>query len=511
MSITVSPRPHSRRVAGSVPPLEPVETFISVASTLEPSMYDAADATGSSVYTSAQSNLSLSPSAASGTLVSLSRVPTEIDPSDILVEPVATRLFGRRLLDRSINRCTLCRSNFCILRRRHYCRKCGGIICGSCGTKKQSLWTGGEAVRVCDSCAKPKILELEKAGLMRNVLSFLDVPDMAAAFGASRSLHRPKNLPWAFETIKSIHDEYGPEMRYLERGSFASVHATTHKASGRQVAIKSISKSGIRTIPEFLRVVREVELHRSSEHPNVVRIERVCQTEHHVYVVMELASGDLFNWLSKNRASESDALLLAEQLLSALSFLHEERRVVHRDLKLENVLIFPQEGSSVPTLKLCDFGFARSVSAFHDVREGAGKPASTVPITPCGTALYFPPEILRGVAKMRKGAKLVDVDRSQLPKLDSFSAGVVLHFLLRRREPFKGGAPIQAARNIAAGVRWPEADSKEFGAGLATETKALVEGLLRNDPRERLTASAALAKLRQAKQVVPPASASSES
>ncbi|XP_057247858.1 serine/threonine-protein kinase SRK2E isoform X3 [Beta vulgaris subsp. vulgaris] len=157
-------------------------------------------------------------------------------------------------------------------------------------------------------------------------------------------------------------------------------------------------------------VQREIINHRSLRHPNIVRFKEVILTPTHLAIVMEYASGgELFERIcNAGRFSEDEARFFFQQLISGVSYCHA-MQVCHRDLKLENTLL---DGSSVPRLKICDFGYSKS-SVLHS------QPKSTV-----GTPAYIAPEVL---LKKEYDGKIADV----------WSCGVTLYVMLVGAYPFE--------------------------------------------------------------------------
>jgi serine/threonine protein kinase len=96
-------------------------------------------------------------------------------------------------------------------------------------------------------------------------------------------------------------------------------------------------------------------------HPNIVKLHDLFQDSTYLYVVTEyFKGGDLLERLLCNSSfSESDAAFLLNQILQGISCLHKER-IVHRDLKLENILVDDSDPNKL-TLKIADFGFARKI------------------------------------------------------------------------------------------------------------------------------------------------------
>lgn len=132
-------------------------------------------------------------------------------------------------------------------------------------------------------------------------------------------------------------------------GTFGSVHIASHRTSGTRCAIKKIPKSAT---PQL---TREIHHHRRLHHPHIVHLHEIIATETHIWLVSELCSGgELFDYLVEHgRMLDGEARRLFGELCTAVGWLHKQG-VVHRDLKLENVLL---DGEL--RVKLGDLGFAR--------------------------------------------------------------------------------------------------------------------------------------------------------
>jgi len=126
----------------------------------------------------------------------------------------------------------------------------------------------------------------------------------------------------------------------------------------------------------------ELRILRRLNHPNIVRLLDAFETDRHLFVVTEFAQGDLFSIIEDDRMLPEDGVReVARQLVQALHYLHS-MRIIHRDMKPQNCLLMSAaRGSSV---KLCDFGFARSMSV------------RTLAVTSIkGTPLYMAPEVVQ--------------------------------------------------------------------------------------------------------------------
>jgi serine/threonine protein kinase len=133
----------------------------------------------------------------------------------------------------------------------------------------------------------------------------------------------------------------------------------------------------------------------------MIRAQEVYETQNHFIVVMDYVEGNhLFERMVKrHRYSEMEACALMFNLLVALEYLHS-REIIHRDIKLDNILMVSQHSDT--EIKIGDFGFA---CYFKDI------PSSNK----CGTPGYVAPEILNGSKYDEKA--------------DMFSTGIVLYIL----------------------------------------------------------------------------------
>ena len=166
-----------------------------------------------------------------------------------------------------------------------------------------------------------------------------------------------------------------------------------------------------------------------------------------------------------NRGSfnEGDARLIMRQLLMALDRVHGAG-VVHRDIKLDNILL--PSADDLTEIKLCDFGLTGIVT-----------PSEPRLSTRCGTPLYVAPEVLAR-------------DCRYDTKVDMWSAGVVLYMLLAGSPPFYSSTLQGILQRIESG----EISLSGPAWGRVTpEAKDFVRALLTKDPERRLSAEEAMA------------------
>ncbi|KAJ3589088.1 hypothetical protein NHX12_009936 [Muraenolepis orangiensis] len=233
-------------------------------------------------------------------------------------------------------------------------------------------------------------------------------------------------------------------------GSFGRVHKGRKRFSGQVVALKFIPKVG-RSEKELRGLKREIEIMRGLEHPNIVQMFDSFETDKEVVVVTEYAEGELFQMLEDDgHLPENQVQEIACQLVSALYYLHSHR-ILHRDMKPQNILL-----GKCGVVKLCDFGFARSMSV------------STLVLTSIkGTPLYMSPE-------------LVD-EKPYDHTADLWSLGCILYELHTGVPPFYTNSIFQLVKLIVREpVKWPEDN-------MSPTCLDFLKGLLTKDPQQRLS------------------------
>ncbi|KAI9809861.1 MAG: hypothetical protein M1825_000294 [Sarcosagium campestre] len=190
--------------------------------------------------------------------------------------------------------------------------------------------------------------------------------------------------------------------RLIGKGSFGKVYLAHHKlTNGSKVVLKSANK-------DDTNLAREIHHHRQFLHPHIARLYEVIVTENLVWLVLEYCPGDeLYNYLLQHGRLPIDKVQkIFTQLVGAVSYVHNQS-CVHRDLKLENILLDKNEN-----VKLCDFGFTREY-------EGKASYLQTY----CGTVCYAAPEMLKG-------------EKYAGEKVDVWSLGIILYALLTGELPF---------------------------------------------------------------------------
>jgi 5'-AMP-activated protein kinase catalytic alpha subunit len=121
--------------------------------------------------------------------------------------------------------------------------------------------------------------------------------------------------------------------RTIGEGSFGKVKLARHELTGHKVAVKILSKEAIESQGMAKKVRREIKILRLFEHPHVIRLYEVVQTETHIYMVMEYAEGGvLLDFiLRRGKLPEAETRYFYQQIVSALEYCHENM-VVHRSV-----------------------------------------------------------------------------------------------------------------------------------------------------------------------------------
>ncbi|KAK9373263.1 kinase-like domain-containing protein [Lipomyces chichibuensis] len=201
--------------------------------------------------------------------------------------------------------------------------------------------------------------------------------------------------------------------RMIGKGSFGKVFLATHKLTGTKVVLKSAEKSD-------LNLAREIHHYRQLIHPHIARLYEVIVTETTVWLVLEYCPGDeLYAYLiRKRRLTIDQAQRIFAQLCGAVAYIHT-KNIVHRDLKLENILMDKHE-----SVKLCDFGFTRECEPKRLLQ------------TFCGTICYAAPEMVKG-------------EKYHGQSVDVWSLGIILYALLCGELPFDDDDEFQIRLRIS--------------------------------------------------------------
>uniref|UniRef100_A0A452GMI7 Serine/threonine-protein kinase MARK1 n=1 Tax=Gopherus agassizii TaxID=38772 RepID=A0A452GMI7_9SAUR len=222
-----------------------------------------------------------------------------------------------------------------------------------------------------------------------------------------------QNIPRCRNSITSTNEEHPHIGNYrllktIGKGNFAKVKLARHVLTGREVAVKIIDKTQLNPT-SLQKLFREVRIMKILNHPSIVKLFEVIETEKTLYLVMEYASGgEVFDYLvAHGRMKEKEARAKFRQIVSAVQYCHQ-KYIVHRDLKAENLLL-----DADMNIKIADFGFSNEFTIGNKLD------------TFCGSPPYAAPELFQG--KKYDG-----------PEVDVWSLGVILYTLVSGSLPFDG-------------------------------------------------------------------------
>jgi len=193
-------------------------------------------------------------------------------------------------------------------------------------------------------------------------------------------------------------------LKTIGKGNFAKVKLAKHIPTGKEVAIKIIDKTQLNP-GSLQKLFREVRIMKTLDHPNIVKLFQVIETEKTLYLVMEYASGgEVFDYLVLHgRMKEKEARAKFRQIVSAVQYCHQ-KKIIHRDLKAENLLL-----DSEMNIKIADFGFSNEFIPGNKLD------------TFCGSPPYAAPELFQGKKIRWSGSGRMVVGRDPVHSSQRFS------------------------------------------------------------------------------------------
>lgn len=233
----------------------------------------------------------------------------------------------------------------------------------------------------------------------------------------------------------------------LGEGSFSKVKLVSHRNNPNKLyAMKTITKKNEK---ERSLIFKEIKLHMSLNHPNIIKFEDYLEEKNEVYIFLEYApNGDLFTQINRNKHSHSELLKFFYQTCLAIRYIHS-KSIMHRDLKPENILM--DENMNV---KICDFGW--STEYFENVSRE----------TLCGTFEYMAPEVI--------------LRQKQTKKTDIWALGILLYELFHGNAPFRGNRMDAILEQITQ-------NRILFKKNVDPEIKDLIVKILKFYPQDRPT------------------------
>ncbi len=267
-------------------------------------------------------------------------------------------------------------------------------------------------------------------------------------------------------------------IKSVGKGSFGEVFLTSRKGTDQMYAVKKVSKSLVLQEKVKKYFNNEIYILKQVNHPNIIKLYEIKQTLNNFYLVFDLCNGGglsncLEKYMKQNKKpfTQEIAQSIIRQLVSGLQYLHNNK-ILHRDLKLDNVLLhFNSEEDKnnfnllKAQVKIIDFGFARYLENDSLAQSVLGSP------------INMDPQIL---AKMRK------IDNNQSfgydQKADIWSLGTICYEMLIGVPPFDATSYEELVSKIQKGNYKIPKNLK-----LSKEAISFINGMLQYNPEKRLS------------------------
>lgn len=234
-------------------------------------------------------------------------------------------------------------------------------------------------------------------------------------------------------------------------GGFGIVFQAINMQTQQKVALKFIPKNNFLDVTDVHRVFIEIQTLRGLINDNIIKMYDVNHFQNHVCLIMEYAiNGDLKNYILKKNGflEENEARTFFVQIVKGVYYCHS-KHIVHRDLKLENILL-----DENMVCKIADFGLSDFVNVDQNIK------------TEAGTKAYIAPEIIFN-----------QTTNSSVFKLDIWALGILLFIMTQGFPPFKDFEK--------EGLKYFENHPLKYSNDVSDNLKDLISLMLQVDPNKR--------------------------
>lgn len=247
----------------------------------------------------------------------------------------------------------------------------------------------------------------------------------------------------------------------LGEGAYGAVFRVKNKDTKQLRAMKKIIAKSSRDPNKEKEIMNEIEMLKSLDHPNILKVFEFYNTKEGYYIITELCQGgELFQRIVDNGYfSEEHAAYIMYQLLASVFYCHN-LNIIHRDLKPENILIESEENGNL-NIKVIDFGTAK----LFDKNKSEKKVI--------GSAYYIAPEVFQ---------------QKYNEKCDVWSCGVIMYILLSGKPPFYGEDD-EIVKKISVGQYDIKSD---IWTKISSSAIELIKKMLDMNPMSRISAQKAL-------------------
>lgn len=256
--------------------------------------------------------------------------------------------------------------------------------------------------------------------------------------------------------------EFGKvKLGWSKSNSVNSTKSQTYTDIPKQVAIKLIKRDTIvKNSDKEIKIYREINALKQLNHPNIVKLDEVLQNSKYIGIVLEYASGgEFYKYIQKKRRlKEQSARRLFAQLISGVSYIHS-KGLVHRDLKLENLLLDKNEN-----LIITDFGFVNEFYSSNELMK-----------TSCGSPCYAAPELVTCTKPY------------EARKADIWSCGIILFAMLAGYLPWDDDLENPDGNDIGKLYHYITHTALKFPEYINPLPRDLLRHILVSDPKKRVT------------------------
>ena len=266
----------------------------------------------------------------------------------------------------------------------------------------------------------------------------------------------------------------------LGKGAFGEVYLTSRKGDDKKkYATKKIDREEVEKGEGIKYLKNEIIILQYLRHPNIVRFEEVKKTKKHYYIVMEFCNGGelskaLEKYIEKYGKPFSEEIVqhLMRQIIDAFKFMHE-RKIIHRDVKLDNILLNYETEEDKKNLnlmkaqvKIIDFGFSCKIDK------------SGLQFTALGSPINMDPIILKKLNSSSKKERQLGYNQ----KADIWSLGTICYEMLIGKSAFDADDMEDLVNKIENG-------SYNVPTNLSHEVVSFLNGMLQYEGNNRLTAN----------------------
>jgi serine/threonine protein kinase len=199
--------------------------------------------------------------------------------------------------------------------------------------------------------------------------------------------------------------------KIISKNKYSVIKLAKHRTTNKIYAVKILLKHA-----SHFQIQNEINTSMQVNHPHIIKYHLIYETILHVYIIMDyIENGDMHDYIINShtkKISETESINILYQILNVLNYLHNEKGIIHRDIKPNNFLIVNNPKNKTCLVKLIDFGF--SVKKNNIIKNPYQH----------GTELYFPPEYYQ--------SNIISCNE----KIDIWATGLVLLNLITGAHPF---------------------------------------------------------------------------